>query len=65
LFIRDFIFSTVVFYGFITIGFAYLAPYLGTGLLMLTYNLFGVAGAPILALFIMGIFMPCINSLVR
>lgn len=53
----------VVFYGLITIGFAFLAPFLGPGLLQLALNLMGVVGAPMLALFIMGVFMPCINSL--
>jgi Na+/proline symporter len=53
----------VVVYGLITIGFAYLAPYLGAGLLQLAINLIGVVGAPMLAVFFMGMFMPCINAL--
>jgi SSS family transporter len=52
----------VVIYGLTTIGFAFLAPYLGAGLLQLALNLLGVVGAPMLAVFIMGIFMPCVNS---
>ena len=55
----------VLLYGLITIACAYLAPFLGAGLLQLALNLMGVVGAPMLSLFIMGIYMPCINASVR
>jgi hypothetical protein len=57
------VFSVLV-YGIITIGFAYLAPLLGSSLLLLSLNLLGVVGAPMLALFIMGVFMPFVNAVV-
>lgn len=52
----------VIIYGLLTIGMAYLAPMLGKGLLHLVLNLLGIVGAPILGVFLMGVFMPCINS---
>ena len=56
---------SVLVYGLITVGLAYAAPLLGSSALTIALNLMGVAGAPMLSLFIMGVFMPCVNSLVR
>ena len=44
------------------IGIAYLSSLMGTGVLQMILKIINVVGAPMSALVIMGIFMPCINS---
>ena len=53
-----------MFYGAVTIGLAYLAPLLGEALLQIALSIFGVAGGPLLGLFIVGMFMPFVNTIV-
>jgi len=48
--------------GLVTIGLAYLAPYLGPTILYLSLSLFGVVGGPLLGLFSLAIFFPTCNS---
>ncbi|CAC5417114.1 unnamed protein product [Mytilus coruscus] len=48
--------------GLLVIGLAFLCYFLGTTVLQIMITVLGMAGGPLLALFIMGIFMPCVNA---
>ena len=51
-------------YGLITIALAFLSQYFGSLILQIALSIFGMVGGPLLALFVMALFFPCINSLV-
>ncbi|XP_052093056.1 sodium-coupled monocarboxylate transporter 1-like [Mytilus californianus] len=48
--------------GLLVIGLAFLCYFLGTTVLQIMITVLGMAGGPLLALFIMGMFMPCVNA---
>ncbi|XP_052222776.1 sodium-dependent multivitamin transporter-like isoform X2 [Dreissena polymorpha] len=48
--------------GLVVIGFAFLSTILGTTVLQIMISVLGMAGGPLLGLFLMGMFMPCVNS---
>ena len=52
----------VVFYGVLTIGIAFLTPLLGDSVVQLALSIVGTLGAPIFAIFALGIFCPFVNS---
>ena len=47
-----------VFYGLLTIALAYLAKVLGQSLLQMALSLLGIVGGPMMATFILGMFVP-------
>ena len=53
-----------VVYGCLTIAMAFIAPFFGEALLQIAISVFGVAGGPLLGLFIMGFFFPNANAYV-
>ena len=55
-------FSTVIFYGGLTIGLAYVASLLGTTALRISFGVFGMVGGPLLGLILNGVFFPFMNS---
>ena len=52
-------------FGLMTVGLAFLAPYLGTTLLQVASTIFGMVGGPLLGLFLLAMFFPCANTWVR
>ena len=54
--------SLGVIYGMVTIGLAYLVDVLGETAFMISFNMFGMVGAPVLGLIVNGIFLPFVNS---
>ena len=45
-------------------GLAFMADKMGPMLVEISLTIFGVTGGPLLGLFVMALFFPCINSLV-
>ncbi|KAF7262354.1 hypothetical protein EG68_00400 [Paragonimus skrjabini miyazakii] len=58
--IMAFVLSAVV--GLSTIGLAFLIPFLGPRILQFSFSLFGALGGPILAVFTLGMIVPCVNN---
>jgi sodium-coupled monocarboxylate transporter 8/12 len=50
-------------YGFLCLGIAFAAEYLG-GILQASLTIFGVVGGPLLGLFTLGMFVPSANQMV-
>ena len=63
--ILDIYFLAALFFGLLTIALSYIAPLLGDELLQIPTTIWGVAGAPLFGVFILAIFFPFANSLVR
>ena len=53
-----------VVFGGLTIAMAYIAPFFGDALLQIAISIFGVAGGPLLGMFIMGFFFRSANAYV-
>ncbi|XP_045209408.2 sodium-coupled monocarboxylate transporter 1-like [Mercenaria mercenaria] len=51
-----------IFGGVLVILFAFLATVLGTTVLQIMISVLGMAGGPLLGLFLMGMFLPCVNA---
>ena len=51
-------------FGGLTIAMAYIAPFFGDALLQIAISIFGVAGGPLLGMFIMGFFFRSANAYV-
>lgn len=49
-------------YGFLTIGLAFLSEKMGPLILQIALSIFGMVGGPLLSVFVMAMFIPCINS---
>ncbi|PVD21445.1 hypothetical protein C0Q70_19618 [Pomacea canaliculata] len=54
--------SSALLYGLVTIGLAYLAGVVGSTILQVAMSIFGMVGGPLLALLMVGLFCPCVNS---
>ncbi|XP_060064284.1 sodium-coupled monocarboxylate transporter 1-like [Ylistrum balloti] len=48
--------------GLVVIGFAFLSALLGSTVLQIMISVLGMAGGPLLGLFLMGMFLPCVNG---
>ncbi|XP_069122617.1 sodium-coupled monocarboxylate transporter 1-like [Argopecten irradians] len=48
--------------GLVVIGFAFLSALLGSTVLQIMISVLGMAGGPLLGLFLMGMFFPCVNG---
>ncbi|KAL3871317.1 hypothetical protein ACJMK2_039324 [Sinanodonta woodiana] len=48
--------------GVVVIALAFLSTILGTTVLQIMISVLGMAGGPLLGLFLMGMFLPCVNS---
>lgn len=49
-------------FGFLTIGMAFLSEKMGPLILQIALSIFGMVGGPLLSLFVMAMFIPCVNS---
>ncbi|KAF6779186.1 hypothetical protein AHF37_01271 [Paragonimus kellicotti] len=58
--IMAFVLSALI--GLSTIGLAFLIPFLGPRILQFSFSLFGAIGGPILAIFTLGMIVPCVNN---
>lgn len=64
--IRATIYSKIIalVYGLLTIALAFLSQYFGSLILQIAISIFGMVGGPLLSLFVLALFFPCVNSLV-
>ena len=56
---------TGIMFGGLTIGLAYMVDRLGETAFLISINLFGMVGGPVVGVIINGIFLPFVNSWVR
>lgn len=54
----------VIFFGLVTIGLSFLASKFTSKLIQATGTIWGVLGGPLGGIFVMGFFMPFVNSAV-
>ena len=53
-----------LFFGLLTIGLSYIAPFMGEALAQIPLTIWGVVGAPLFGMFVLAIFFPCANAIV-
>ncbi|KAF8566223.1 hypothetical protein P879_09188 [Paragonimus westermani] len=61
--IMAFVLSALI--GLSTVGMAFLIPFMSSRILQFSYSLFGATGGPLLAVFTLGMIVPCVNNKVR
>ncbi|KAA3670807.1 solute carrier family 5 (sodium-coupled monocarboxylate transporter), member 8/12 [Paragonimus westermani] len=58
--IMAFVLSVLI--GLSTVGLAFLIPFMGPRVLQFSFSLFGSTGGPLLAVFTLGMIVPCVNN---
>ncbi len=58
------LYVSVVLYGLVAIGMAFLAGNLGGTVLQMSITFNGSVGAPLMGIFLLGAFFPCVNAVV-
>ena len=64
MYIYIYLYFSAFMFGFIAIGMSYLSPKMGDNIFQVSMSIFGTAGGPLLGVFILAIFFPCVNSFV-
>ncbi|ELT97256.1 hypothetical protein CAPTEDRAFT_101940 [Capitella teleta] len=54
--------ALVVIYGILIVGIAFITPFMGSSVIELSLSIVGTLGAPIMALFLIGVIFPFVNS---
>jgi hypothetical protein len=53
---------SVVFYGVLIVGMAFVTPHMGDSVIQLSLSIVGTLGGPVLAMFVLGILCPFVNA---